>query len=162
MDLSDFHPNCFVAPPSLTRKFQQRFVAFYPEGGTVLDLGCGEGVFLDLLHETGRRGIGVEHTEQFVRKCRARGHEVHQQDVFEFLETHKNEFDGVFASHLIEHFPTREGLRLIQLMFECLRKDGVLIIVTPTFQDILVSGERFWLDDLSCTSLSFTASSRTP
>lgn len=66
--------------------------------------------------------------------------------MFEFLESHKYEFDGVFASHLIEHFATREGLHLIQMMFESLWKGGVLIIVTPTFRDILVSVERFWLD----------------
>lgn len=146
MNLSEFHPNRFVAPRPVTRMMQQRFVHYFPPKGTVLDLGCGEGVFLDVLRESGRRGIGVEHSKEFAQQCRANGHMVFEQDVFHFLRSRKNRFDGIFASHLIEHFETRAGLRLLQLAYDALRERGVLIIVTPTFRDILVSGERFWLD----------------
>lgn len=146
MNLSEFHPNRFVAPAAVTRKMQLRFVEVFPAAGTVLDIGCGEGVFLELLQQSGRKGVGVEHTREFVQQCRAKGLEVHEQDVFRFLEGQKDTFDGLWASHLIEHFPTREGLQLLQLMYESLRENGILAIVTPTYRDLLVSTERFWLD----------------
>jgi SAM-dependent methyltransferase len=144
--LSEFHPNRFVAPRPVTRRMQARFVHYFPPAGTVLDIGCGEGVFLDLLNESGRVGIGVEHTTELAQQCRAHGHTVFGQDVFRFLRSRKNRFDGIFASHLIEHFPTSDGLRLLQSAYDALRENGVLVIITPTFRDILVSGERFWLD----------------
>lgn len=78
--------------------------------------------------------------------CRNKGLEVHEQDVFRFLENRKASFDGLWASHIIEHFHTTDGLRLLQLMYDALRENGILVIITPTFRDILVSSERFWLD----------------
>jgi hypothetical protein len=62
---------------------------------------------------------------------------------FTFFGRKNNRFDGICASQLIEHFPPRKGL---QRSHAARRKDGVLIIVTPRFRDILVSGERFWLN----------------
>ncbi|MFH0989696.1 MAG: class I SAM-dependent methyltransferase [bacterium] len=146
MRIADFHPNRFVAPANITREMQKRYVTLFPEGGTIADLGCGEGIFLDLLKESGRKGIGIDLTQDFINKCRNREHEAHVQDVFEFLNENPGKFDGVFASHLIEHFQTKDGLQLLELIYDSLATNGLLVLITPTYRDIRVSSERFWLD----------------
>lgn len=92
MKLTKFHPNRFVAPRHLTRSKQQRFVLSFPSDGRRLDFGCGEGVFLELLQESGRTGVGVEHTKVLAQQCRAKGVEVHVEDVFHFLRSQKQSF----------------------------------------------------------------------
>jgi SAM-dependent methyltransferase len=99
-----------------------------------------------LLKESGRTGVGVDLTDQYVVSLREEGFSAIRQDVFEFLKSHPATFDGVFASHLIEHFPTQDALRLLELMYESLRSGGTLLLITPSYEDIIVSGERFWLD----------------
>ena len=146
MNLSTFHANRFVADAAKTREMQRGFVRFFRKGETVADLGCGEGIFLGLLQESGVHGVGVDLTEGYVDGIRKRGMEAHCADVFDFLRAHPNAFDGVIASHLIEHFPAAQGLQLLQAMHDSLRSGGRIILVTPTYRDLLVSGERFWLD----------------
>lgn len=146
MDLSDFHPSHFMASPDHVRKIQRRFLRYFPEKGRIADLGCGVGVFLDLLKESGRTGCGVDSFAQYVAQCRANGHEAFCEDVFTFLRNRRGEFDGVIASHLIEHFSPKEGMELLVAMRDLLRPGGVLFVMTPTYHDLLVSSERFWLD----------------
>lgn len=146
MRARDFYPSHFVATDETVRTIQRRFVHYFPAGGTVADLGCGAGVFLDLLQQSGRKGIGVDHLDYCITRCRERGLEAIQQNVFDFLSQHTGRLDGIMASHLIEHFPTNDGLELIQLMYDALKPSGVVFIMTPTYHDILVSSERFWLD----------------
>lgn len=146
MNLSTFHANRFVADADRTREMQRRYVKYFNNGETVVDLGCGEGVFLGLLHEAGVKGVGVDLTLAFVEGIKKRGIEAHCADVFEFLRAHPGSFDGVIASHLIEHFTAAQGLQLLQAMHDSLRGGGRVILVTPNYGDLLVSGERFWLD----------------
>ncbi len=146
MRAREFYPSHFMATDETVRKIQRRFVDYFPEGGTVADLGCGVGVFLDLLRKSGRNGIGVDHLEYCVSRCREQGLEAVQQNVFEFLRLHPGQLDGIMASHLIEHFSTSDGLELLQLMVEALKPNGVVFIMTPSYHDVLVSSERFWLD----------------
>lgn len=146
MNISEFHPSHFFGSPEIVKNIYSRFVEYFPEGGEVADLGCGEGAFLELLKTSGRKGTGVDITEKFITELRARGFDAVQQDVLEFLRSHSSEFDGIFASHLIEHFPAGEGLQLLELMYQALRPHGIMFVMTPSYQDILVSSERFWLD----------------
>ncbi|HTR81636.1 MAG TPA: class I SAM-dependent methyltransferase [Bacteroidota bacterium] len=146
MNISTFHANKFVADADKTRTMQRRYVDYFRKGETVADLGCGEGIFLSLLAEAGIKGVGVDLTPQFVEGIRQRGLDAHCADVFSFLHDHPQSFDGVIASHLIEHFPAERGLQLMQAMFDSLRVGGRMILITPTYRDILVSSERFWLD----------------
>lgn len=65
-----------------------------PEGATVLDLGTGDGEFLDRLIKTRNvRGEGVEINPDLVTKCIEKGLVVHQGDVLDGLDQYGN---GVF------------------------------------------------------------------
>lgn len=146
MKKPEFHPNRFVAPPERVRSIQERYVNYFPASGAIADLGCGEGIFLKLLKESGRNGTGVDMTPGFVKSIRAQGMHAVSMDIFQFLRKRKRSLDGAFASHIIEHFDAQKGLDLIHSVYDALRPGGVFAIITPTYEDILVSGERFWLD----------------
>lgn len=146
MSIREFHPNRFVAPPDIVRNIQGRYASYFPPGGTVADVGCGEGIFLDILRESGRAGIGVDRTADFVKRIRRRGLKAVKSDIHQFLRKSEETFDGVFASHIVEHYPAAESLDLMELMARSLRPGGVIALITPAYEDILVNGERFWLD----------------
>jgi len=142
----NFHPNRFVPTADIVRRIQVPYLRYFPIQGKVVDLGCGEGIFLDLLRASGRTGIGVDITPEFVRAIKSRGLKAVRSDIITYLRKHRSAFDGVFASHIIEHFSAAEGIRLIQLMYDAVKPNGVVVLLTPSFEDVLVSGERFWLD----------------
>ncbi len=144
--MKEFNPSHFMATDDTVRRIQRGFLRYFPERGLVADLGCGVGVFLDLLRASGRKGIGVDHLPSCVARCREQGLEAVQENVFTFLRNHPGRFDGVIASHLIEHFPTSEALELVHLIYDALKPGGVAFIMTPAYHDVLVSSERFWLD----------------
>lgn len=85
--------------------------------GTVLDLGCGDGLLLSLLKEKGITGSGLDISEKGVTKAREKGLSV---DLFDFsnkLPFPDNTFDTVIMLDLLEHlydpeFLLREATRV--------------------------------------------------
>lgn len=146
MGSNNFNPSHFFGSPEDVKNIQHNYLKYFPAGGTVLDLGCGEGVFIELLNASGRKGIGVDSSERCVKICKSKNLEVAQAGIIERLNDGGKKFDGIFASHVIEHFSASQGLEIVNLASDLLLPGGILIIITPSFNDILVSGERFWLD----------------
>jgi len=70
----------------------------------VLDIGCGEGVLLDLMHrERGAIVRGLELSPQGVRACVARGHSVVQGDADQDLADYPDKaFDVVILTRTIQ------------------------------------------------------------
>lgn len=132
------------------KRMQEPYVARFSGAKDVLDLGCGRGLFLDLLKEGGIHPVGVDGSAEAVAECLERGHEdTHVGNVLEFLETMFEEgrkFDGVFCSHLIEHLPGRAAIQLIVHSARILRPGGRLLISTPNAENLHVLARQFWLD----------------
>jgi SAM-dependent methyltransferase len=129
------------------RAIQKFFLQYFRGRSLVADLGCGRGIFLDLLREEGIQGVGVDSSEESFQACCTKKLEVfHQTDIFAFLADRKQQFDGIFCSHVIEHLAYEDGVRLMELCYQALRPNGRLLIVTPNSNDLAVSGEIFWLD----------------
>lgn len=72
-------------------------IEWVPEGASVLDLGTGDGAFLErLVKERKVKGEGVEINPELVTKCIERGLVVHQGDVLDGLDQYGDEsFDFV-------------------------------------------------------------------
>jgi 2-polyprenyl-3-methyl-5-hydroxy-6-metoxy-1,4-benzoquinol methylase len=126
--------------------YQVRYLEVFPPGARVLDLGCGEGVFLQLLRVAGRSGVGVDRHPGDVARARAQGLEVIEQDALSYLAGQHEAFDGVFCAHLIEHLAPEDAVRLVEGAWSALRPGGRLVIITPDPRDLEVLADRFWLD----------------
>jgi len=72
--------------------------------GKVLDLGCGDGLFLNTLKKKGFKAMGLDISEEAIRKCRKKGLSA---EVFDFgkqkLNFKDNEFDYVVMLDILEH-----------------------------------------------------------
>ncbi len=137
------------------RNYQRDFIKYFQECRKVLDLGCGRGVFLKLLAESGIEGVGVDLCAEAVALCKRQGLEnVYQQDIFHYLKnllskefTHrKQDFDGIFCSHLIEHLDFASATELLHLCYRVLKPKGRIVVVTPNPESPKIMGLIFWLD----------------
>ncbi|MCS6861568.1 MAG: glycosyltransferase [Abditibacteriales bacterium] len=138
--------HAFEGTPQDVRLIQQRFATYFKGRRKVLDIGCGQGVFLEVLREQGCDPEGVDIDPEMVALARAKGLTVHCGDLLSFLEERENAYDGIYAANIIEHFNGRDATRLMLLCARALRPDGVLVMVTPNFRHPLVREEVFWLD----------------
>ncbi len=137
------------------RNYQRGFIKYFQGYRRVLDLGCGRGVFLKLLAESGIEGVGVDLCAESVALCKRQGLEnVSQQDIFHYLKnllskspTHgQQDFDGIFCSHLIEHLDWVSLEELLNLCYKVLSPGGKIVVITPNPESPKVMGLIFWLD----------------
>jgi 2-polyprenyl-3-methyl-5-hydroxy-6-metoxy-1,4-benzoquinol methylase len=137
--------------PEAVELRQRRYVKFFAQAGRerVVDLGCGRGLFLNLLRQAGIEGVGVDASEQTLSPLRALGLNVVHDDVISFLQQAvkgNEQFGGVFCSHIIEHMPGETGVEMLRLATLALRPGGRLVVITPNFAHPEVSSLVFWLD----------------
>lgn len=74
----------------------------FPNAGTVLDVGCGNGDFLMLAQAMGWRAEGVEPDGKAVALCQSRNLRVVQGGI-EVLEGREQEYDAITLNQVIEH-----------------------------------------------------------
>ena len=128
------------------RKLLAEYVPYFAGCHRVLDLACGAGIFLELLAEKGIPAVGVERNPSVAEWVQARGREVVQQDVLEFLTQPGDTYDGIFCSHFIEHLPFDQVLRLIELIALRLEPGGTLALVFPNPESMRMQLFGFWRD----------------
>lgn len=124
---------------------QHKFLKYFPEGGRILDIGSGRGFFLELLTENGYIPEGVDMDPTMQKVSAEQGFTVHTSDALTFLKSTNKQYDGIFASHIIEHMPIDDGIEFISLIKQHLAPGGVAIIITPR-PGSLWATENFWLD----------------
>lgn len=112
----------------------------------VLDVGCGTGVFLDLLKKHGVQAEGVERNVQSARFAQSLGLSVHTADALEFLAHRTGQYDGLYCSHFVEHLPIDAVQRLIHLCAQALQPGGVAVFTFPDPESIRSQLLGFWRD----------------
>jgi 2-polyprenyl-3-methyl-5-hydroxy-6-metoxy-1,4-benzoquinol methylase len=127
--------------PELTKKryavLLDRFEEFR-SANNLLDVGCGNGLFLLEAKKRGWNVFGTEFTDDAVGFCRSNGIDM-KKGPLNLNDFEAGQFDIVTSFEVIEHInnPLEESLNFHQL----LRKGGLLYITTPNFNCI----ERFVL-----------------
>jgi len=122
------------------------FVNYFRNCNKVLDIGCGEGLMLGLLRDAGTMGIGIDIDPNKAAIANSKGLEVIIAQAEEYLCDKKDEFDGMFLRHIIEHFDGPDGVRLLYWCRKALRPGGIIIVVTPNYLSSNVAMQNFWLD----------------
>jgi SAM-dependent methyltransferase len=133
---SDFHDAAWVAVPEGARP-----EAFAPRrafllhavrpGDRVLDLGCGDGAFAAELAGAGAQPVGVDVSEEAVRRARAAQPNIdfHLVEAGAPLPFEDASFDVVWAGEVIEHVLDVAGL--LSEVRRVLRPEGRLLVTTP-------------------------------
>lgn len=113
----------------------------YKSGGTLLDVGCGLGVFLALAREHGWETCGIDISSYATSYARQSfGLEVHTGGLHDAQFPHKK-FDVITLWDVLEHFPDpAEQLREIHRV---LKDDGIIFLNTPNEAGLLRVLARF-------------------
>ena len=128
------------------RRIQGHYLQYFENRQMVLDLGCGDGDFVSLLHEKGINVIGVDSNPKSIAMAKKAGLPVIQQDVIEYLShAPSSSFDAIFCAHLVEHLPYPVVLNVIEEAYRVLIPDGILILATPNVRTIFSHLEMFYL-----------------
>lgn len=104
-------------------------------GNRALDIGCGRGVFLDILKRDGWNVLGVEYSEDAVHMA----HEQFGVDAllgnFETIELPDERFDLITFWDVLEHMRTPRGA--LARCRSLLKEDGLIVIETPNMDSLL-------------------------
>ncbi len=112
-----------------------------------LDLGCGRGVWLDLLRAEGFKHQGVDLNPGPVAHAQGQGLNAQAGDALEWLRAKPaNSALAITAFHLMEHLPFALRLALTQECARVLAPGGVLIYETPNPENIWVGTHTFYHD----------------
>lgn len=115
----------------------------------MIDLGCGEGEFLELIGRHGYPIYGIDNNSMVVRKVKELLPELKivEYDALEYLKTLEDEsVDFISSLHMVEHL---EFIEIVELLKECYRvlsKNGLIIFETPNPLNLLISTYYFYLD----------------
>lgn len=113
------------------------------KNGYLLDVGCGEGDFLDKMKKCGMEVHGVDFSEVAVSRARARGLNVVRGTL---IEAHfpNAYFDVITVNHVFEHL--HDPVEFLIEAKRILKSEGVIILGTPNIASLgfRVFG-RFWM-----------------
>ncbi len=112
------------------RNEAKRMLRFAPEGGALLDVGCGDGAFLRAFQaQTDRFAIsGLEFSAAGASKAKSRGFSVATGSLEE-APLEPAAYDVIRLNHVLEHFI--EPRRALRNAFSALKPGGLLIGETP-------------------------------
>jgi 2-polyprenyl-3-methyl-5-hydroxy-6-metoxy-1,4-benzoquinol methylase len=94
---------------------------------TVLDVGCGDGAFLDQAREAGLETHGIELNKHAREKAASKGHEVTESFLQDLHPS--SQYDLIVAFQVLEHVP--DPVRFLQLMARTVRSGGYLAVAVP-------------------------------
>ncbi len=98
--------------------------------GDFLDIGCAQGLLLDLAKQAGYVTHGVEPTYKNAEMARAKGHSVSNGWLSDFVgNASKQRFDVITCLDVIEHINDPKPFLL--LAASLLAEDGLMVVSTP-------------------------------
>ena len=117
------------------------------DSSKLLDIGCGRGELLKKWKYKFASCIGIESDESMIKKCREYGLSIIEGDALDRLKDFEDRSVNVITMfHIIEHIEHNKLLQLIQQCERVLTDNGVLIMETPSIDNLIVSSKTFHLD----------------
>jgi len=102
-------------------------------GGSILDVGCGNGVFIELATSLGWNAVGIDPDPAAVANCLSRGLEVTHGGIEKF-DGQESLFDSITLSHVIEHL--HDPAAMLRHCHRLLKPDGQLWLETPNIDSL--------------------------
>lgn len=128
------------------------FQAFVPVHGTVLDVGCGWGEFVN--HIRAQRRLAMDLNPSSPDHLDADVIFLHQ-DCSRRWAVDDHSLDTVFSSNFFEHLPTKDALRsTLAEAFRCLKPGGRIVCMGPNIKHVPGAYWDFWDHYLPLTELA--------
>ncbi|MEI9866646.1 MAG: class I SAM-dependent methyltransferase [Limisphaerales bacterium] len=126
-------PSTILGLSKARREILHMFLEDLPPG-RVLDVGCGNGGFLHLMHQLGWSGTGVDFDPKAIENAQAKYGPALTLLNTDLSQAHfpDNSFDVVTMSHVIEHVPNPAAL--LMEARRVLKPGGRLVVTTPNIQ----------------------------
>jgi 2-polyprenyl-3-methyl-5-hydroxy-6-metoxy-1,4-benzoquinol methylase len=125
------------------RYFEREIIPHLPSLSNleILDIGCGTGSLLSAMQTAGySKTMGIDLSPEQLEKARQFGvSNVHSAEAIQFLESRIDHFDVITAIDILEHLNKDEAVKLLLVIKNSLRKDGVLIMRVPNMDAPMTS-----------------------
>lgn len=114
----------------------------YRKTNRILDVGCGEGFFLEQAIKRGWDVFGTEYAQQYIEICKNKG--IHMNvGILDPSNYPVESFDIITSFEVLEHliYPVNE----LKIFNTLLRKGGITYITTPNFNSLSrrIQGNRW-------------------
>lgn len=129
----------------------------------LLDIGCGRGEWLSLLHDHGIAAYGLDINGVMVNLVRKAGLDARHVDALTHLQQlPDNSLSAVSSMHVVEHLPFPVLFNLLMEIRRVLVPGGLLLLETPNPENVLVGSHTFYHDfthrnPVTPTALTFLA-----
>lgn len=113
---------------------------------SILDVGCGDGRFLQTIRKHIRRNCileGLEISEDASKNAKQAGFKVYDESI-EKINLTPSSYDYIFMIQVLEHL--HEPIESIKKIYTALKNGGILIIETPDTDclDFKIFSKRYW------------------
>ncbi|GED13653.1 glycosyltransferase [Aneurinibacillus migulanus] len=135
----------FEGGEEVIRQLREYWLPYFLPGDKVLDIGCGNGLLMEMLNRIGVETEGIDFDKEKVAQGRAKGLNIEEKRAEDFLAGKEATYDGIFMGHIVEHLAPHDLLNLLIQCTNALKNNGKLIILTPNIAHTPVL-ENFWLD----------------
>jgi len=108
-----------------------------PQKALILDAGCAAGRDSRIIHEKGKKVIGIDLSKELIKIARKNNPEIQfVEGNFLQLPFEDNHFDGIWAHASILHFEsTNEVIKSLQEFYRVLKTGGVIHIFVKEKRD---------------------------
>jgi len=110
---------------------------YKPDRGLLLEVGCATGEFLNVGRQRGWQVIGVDASQSLADVGKTRyGVEIVVSSSVEAIAWPAEQFDVIYASHVVEHLPS--PATTLRELLRVLKPGGLIVIQVPNeFEDLL-------------------------
>tara|TARA_Y100001968_G_scaffold68962_1_gene60068 strand:+ start:1166 stop:2404 length:1239 start_codon:yes stop_codon:yes gene_type:complete len=124
-----------------------RFLKKHHENPNALDIGSGRGEWLQKCKKEGLSGMGIEIDSEMVVLSRKYNLDVIEGDALDALKNIQSKSYSLITSfHLIEHIDNQKIENIIHECRRILKDNGLMILETPSIDNLIVSSRQFYLD----------------
>lgn len=119
------------------QKFKSYLLKMLPEGGCILDVGCGVGNMLKQLRDTQQfKGSGIEISHDAVERARRDGFNVFEGNLLE-ARLKEESFDAVILLYVLEH--VSNPLEVLNEINRILKKRGFLFLAVSNYRYLKIA-----------------------
>ncbi len=132
----------WVDRPSM---FAELAVTYFPETGSVLELGTGQGNDAEFFHSRGHNVVAVDFSERALEDAQKRAPEVEflRLDIAEGLPFKDKKFDVVYSHMALHYFDKEKTRKIFKDIHRVLTDSGLFAALVNTIEDPEIQEEGY-------------------